>query len=481
MRRSLDREKAVNGAYHPPMVRAIWLLLLISSAALADTRNVLLIIADDQGLDLGAYGNRVLQTPNLDQLAARGTLFTNAFATVSSCSPSRSVIYTGLYSHSNGMYGLAHDVHNQHLLPSVRTLPQVLKAAGYRTALVGKKHILPESALLFDEELAPEQPGNRDVAFMASEARKFIGTGASAPFLLIVGYSDPHRAEQNFGNTRAWPAIVRQTYDPTKVIVPGHLPDLPEVSQDLAEYYESVSRLDSGVGLLLAALRETGHSSDTLVIYLSDNGRAFPGAKTTLYDEGIHLPLIIASPAPAKRGVRNDAMVSWIDILPTILDWARVPAAKAQPLPGRSILPILEQANPSGWDRVFASHSFHEIQQYYPMRALRTREYKYIINLAAPLEFPIAGDIASSPTWRAIATRPAVRLGARSTQAFLHRPPEELYDLRTDPAEVRNLAADPAHRAILERMRAELTKFRAETKDPWLPGQATVFGHAESH
>ena len=149
-------------------------LLGSTSTAFGDTRNVLLIIADDQGRDLGVYGNPVLRTPNLDRLAARGTLFTNAFATVSSCSPSRSVIYTGLYSHSNGMYGLAHDVHNQHLLPSVRTLPQFLKAAGYRTGLVGKKHILPESALPFDEELAPELPGNRDVAFMADEARKFI-------------------------------------------------------------------------------------------------------------------------------------------------------------------------------------------------------------------------------------------------------------------------------------------------------------------
>ena len=114
------------------------LFLLIQCAAAADARNVLLIVADDQGRDLGVYGNPILQTPNLDALAARGTLFTNAFATVSSCSPSRSVLYTGLYSHSNGMYGLAHDVHNQHLLPSVRTLPQYLQAAGYRTGLVGK-------------------------------------------------------------------------------------------------------------------------------------------------------------------------------------------------------------------------------------------------------------------------------------------------------------------------------------------------------
>src|SRR4029079_14368236 len=189
------------------MIRALWLLVLISSAAFADTRNVLLVIADDQGLDLGVYGNSVLRTPNLDQLAARGTLFTDAFATVSSCSTSRSVIYTGLYSHSNGMYGLAHDVHNQHLLPSVRTLPQYLQAAGYRTGLVGKKHILPESALPFDEELAPERPGNRDVAFVADEAPKFTSRGAGQPFLLIVGYSDPHRAPENFGNTRVWPRV----------------------------------------------------------------------------------------------------------------------------------------------------------------------------------------------------------------------------------------------------------------------------------
>jgi N-sulfoglucosamine sulfohydrolase len=278
-----------------------------------------------------------------------------------------------------------------------------------------------------------------------------------------------------------WPEVTRESYDPAKVVVPAHLPGLPEVRRDLADYYESISRLDSGVGLLLDALRETAHSDDTLVIYMSDNGRPFPGAKTTLYDDGIHLPLIVSSPAQGKRGVRNGAMVSWVDIMPTILDWAGVPPPTTQRLPGRSILPILEQADPPGWDRVFASHGFHEIQQYYPMRALRTRGYKYIVNLAAPLEFPVAGDIASSPTWRAIAARPSVGLGARTVDAFLHRPAEELYDLRKDPAEVHNLAAKPEHRQVLERMRAEMAKFRADTRDPWLPGQATVFGHEEKH
>jgi len=482
----------------------------VTDAAASDPpgapHNVVLIIADDQGLDLAAYGNRTVRTPNLDALAARGTLFSDAYSTVSSCSPSRSVILSGLYSHSNGMYGLAHDIHNQHFLPWVETLPQWLKSAGYRTALVGKKHLLPDSALPFDAELAPERPGVRDVAFMAQEAHKFITAhDERRPFLLVVAFSDPHRAAQNFGNTRTWPSVERVTYDPRSVAIPPHLPDLPAVREDIAQYYESISRLDSGVGLLLDVLRSTKHAQDTLVIYLSDNGRAFPGAKTTLYDAGIHLPLIIALPertseAPAEltseappdptsepgevreggsdgQASRNDAMVSWIDIAPTILDWTGARGPQGYTLPGRSLLPILAQEHPVGWDRIYASHGFHEIQQYYPMRALRTRRYKYILNLASALSYPIAGDIESSPSWRAISEQPTAGLGGRSLQDFLHRPGEELYDLAEDPHEVHNLAGDPAHRAVLERMRAELAQFRAATHDPWLPGQSAAFGH----
>jgi N-sulfoglucosamine sulfohydrolase len=454
-----------------------WLASSVSMARAAprSRRNVLLIIADDQGRDLGVYGNPVIRTPNIDRLAARGTLFTHAFSNVSSCSPSRAVLYTGLYAHSNGMYGLAHDVHNQHLLPWVRTLPQLLKQAGYLTALVGKKHVLPDDALPFDAELAPEQPGNRDVAHMAQEAKAFMSKAGAQPFAVVVGFSDPHRAAENFGNTREWPSVERVRYDPRKVIVPAHLPDLPEVREDLAQYYESISRLDSAVGLLLEALADTGHADDTLVVYLSDNGRPFPGAKTTLYDDGIHLPLIIAAPG-RRGGVRNEAMVGWVDILPTLLDWTGAPAPPYE-LPGRSLLPILEQSSPQGWDRVFASHGFHEIHQYYPMRALRTRDYKYIVNLAPELPYPIAGDVASSPSWRAITAKPDARLGARTLDAYLHRPAEELYALESDPHEVVNLAGERAAREVLAEMRSELERFRIETRDPWLPGQFSPFGH----
>src|SRR3984957_459355 len=276
---------------------------LTSGAVLNDTapaqtgssgpgRNILLIIADDQGYDLSCCGGRV-QTPVLDNLITHGTLFTQGYATVSSCSSSRATLYTGLYSHTNGMYGLSHDVHNFSLLDDIKTLPWMLQQSGYRTALVGKKHVKPDALLPYDDWLAPEQPGIRDVAFMAHEAGRWIRAQSGTPFFLTMGYSDPHRDSLNFGNTRAWPEVKREIYSPSEVLIPSHLPDLPGVRQDLAQYYESVSRFDSGVGILLQELRDAGHENDTLVIYLSDNGRPFPGAKDNLYEPGLHLPLII--------------------------------------------------------------------------------------------------------------------------------------------------------------------------------------------
>jgi N-sulfoglucosamine sulfohydrolase len=445
------------------------------SAARTTRPNVLLLIADDQGLDAGCYGSPV-KTPNLDRLAAEGTLFTQGYATVSSCSSSRSVLYTGLFSHSNGMYGLAHDVHNQSLLDWVVTLPKLMSAAGYATALVGKKHIRPETALPYDAELVPERPGVRDVAALAAAAGEFIRESEQKPFFLTVGFSDPHRADESFGNTRAWPNVIRTLYNAEDVKIPAHLPDLPAIRTDLAQYYESVSRLDRGVGLLLSELESTGHARDTVVIFLSDNGRPFPGAKTCLYDEGIHLPLIIRLPN-VTRGLRCEAMTSWIDITPTILDLAHAPPPTGYKLPGRSLLPILNQLRPTGWDRIFASHSFHEINQYYPMRAVRTSRHAYIANLAPQLSFPIAGDVAASPSWKAIASSGA-KLGKRSLNAYLHRPAEELYDVVNDPDQLINVAGSADFSDTLKQMRESLRQWRAASKDPWLAGQTSPFEHS---
>lgn len=444
-------------------------------------RNVLLIVADDLGCDAGCYGGAI-HTPALDRLASQGTLFTDAYAAVSSCSSSRATLYTGLYPHTNGMYGLSHDVHNFSLLDDVRTLPWMLEQAGYATALVGKLHVKPVAALAYDDWLLPERPGDRDVAAMAHAAGRWM-RAQTKPFFLTIGYSDPHRAgdPSQFGNTRAWPEVERKRYAPGEVRVPAHLPDLPEVRADLAEYGEAVSRLDSGVGILLSELADAGRADDTLVIFLSDNGRPFPGAKDNLYADGIRLPLIVRVPNQQRRGVRNRAMVSWVDVAPTILDWAGAALPKdyrLAPLPGRSLLPIVEAQAPGGWDAVFATHSFHEIDQYYPIRALRTREYSYFHNLQPELTVPVASDVALSPTWKAITAAPGTRLGKRSLDAFRHRPTEELYDLAADPGEVVNLAADPAHATVIADLRERLARWRTATHDPWMQGVTDPFGRA---
>ena len=449
----------------------------IAAKARPRERNVLLLISDDQGLDLGCYGVPI-HTPRIDRLAAEGTRFTQGFAAVSSCSPSRAVINTGLYTHQNGMYGLQHDVHHQSLLDGIETLPALLRRAGYATVLVGKKHVGPDSAFPYEAELVPERSGIRDVRELAIAAASFIRSTDERPFFVTLAYSDPHRAAVDYGNDRTWPGVAPVRYDPATVPIPAHLPDLPAVRADLAEYYESLSRLDAGVGMILDALAATGRADDTLVIFLSDNGRPFPGAKTNLYDAGLHLPLIIR--APGKAAAVNDAMVSWVDIAPTVLDWTGV-APPSYALSGKTLLPLLGRRGDKTRDTVFASHDFHEINQYYPMRSVRTRRHSYILNLAHPLDYPIAGDVAGSPSWKAIMADPGVRLGKRSQTAYRKRPAEELYDLTRDPDEVINVIADPAYAQVLTELRAALQTMRTATHDPWLVGQTDPYSHLGRH
>src|ERR1700733_9623362 len=242
----------------------ILLLALLPATAHAQTKpkNVVLIIADDLGMQVGCYGDKTIKTPNLDALAKRGIRFTKAYATVSSCSPSRASIFTGLYTHQNGMYGLQHATHKQECHAWVQGLPNLLRSAGYFTGLIGKFHVGPDASFNFHRlALNTKQ---RSVAFMAQQARDFIKDADKKPFFLVMAYQDPHRAAKGFGNEphAADPKEVK--YDPKDVVVPYYLPDCDDVRKDLAEYYQSVTRMDRGVGLLLEVLREMGQLDETL-------------------------------------------------------------------------------------------------------------------------------------------------------------------------------------------------------------------------
>jgi N-sulfoglucosamine sulfohydrolase len=233
-------------------------------------------------------------------------------------------------------------------------------------------------------------------------------------------------------------------------------------------YWQAISRLDQGVGALLETLHVSGREDETLVIFASDNGAPFPMAKTNLYEPGIRVPLVIRHPVQIHRGIVSPAMVGFADVFATILDWARLPKPDSKGLKARSVLPILEATHPSGWDEIYASQSFHEVTMYYPMRAVRTRQHKLIVNLASPLPFPIAEDVFDSETWQGIVHHAEPALGDRPLAQYLQRPKLELYDVIQDPAESKNLASDPALASVLRDLQERIRDWQDKTSDPWL-------------
>lgn len=433
-------------------------------------RNVLILISDDHGLNQsGCYGNEKIKTPNIDALAANGVRFTNAFTTAASCSSSRSTILTGLHPHQNGQYGLQHRYHNFILQPWVQTLPVLLKKNGYITGIIGKLHVGPAEQLPFDF-VVPENNTimfGRDVKLMAEKAGEFFNQNKDNPFFLLIGYTDPHRQGKGFANQRQYAGIETTVYDPADIIVPYFLPNIPEVREELADMYQAVTRLDSGIGIVIEKLRASGRYEDTLIIYLTDNGIPFPGAKTNVYDSGVHLPMIVCSPNVEKKGIVNNAMVSFADLVPTILDWTRTLGPNYR-LAGKSFLPILDRENPEGWNEVYHSQTFHEVTMYYPMRSIRTKDFKYILNLFPELEFPLASDIFGSKSWQAILQRKLKRMGKIKIDNYLHRPAEELFNLKEDPEEINNVAKSSQYQIVLDEMRSKLKVMREITEDPWL-------------
>ncbi|MCK4514370.1 MAG: sulfatase-like hydrolase/transferase, partial [Spirochaetaceae bacterium] len=258
-----------------------------------------------------------------------------------------------------------------------------------------------------------------------------------------------------------------QRYSEDEVIVPSFLSDMPEVRAELAQYYQSISRLDRGVGHLVSVLRDEGKLENTIVIYISDNGAAFPQAKTTLYEPGMNLPCIIRSPFHRNRGTTNDGLVTWADITPTILDFAGL-YQEPDDYHGRSFAEIIDQETPEDWrEEIFASHTFHQVTNYYPMRVVRTKRHKFIWNVAWKLDYSFASDLWASASWQATLRANLGTFGARTVNSYIHRPRFELYDLETDPNEVQNLAEQPEHVAMVEAFVEKLKAFQRDTNDPW--------------
>ncbi|MDF1739961.1 MAG: sulfatase [Verrucomicrobiales bacterium] len=440
--------------------------LLFLTSGISGQKNVLLLISDNQTWhDVGCYGNKTVKTPNIDKLASEGVRFEEAFATTASCGPSRAVMYTGLLTHRNGQYAHPHREHNQQLRDDVTSVFAMLKDDGYRTGLIGKDHIKPKEKYPIDHKprISP-----RDVSKMARSAGEFI-SGSEDPFFLVMAYTDPHPISiegvaWGVEKTKAYTPI---EYDTATLRVPPFLPDTEHVREGIAGYYQQISHMDHGVGLVLEELENSGHKDDTLVIFISDHGTSEPGAMGTHYEPGVRVPFIVRKPGLENPASPNQALVAFTDITPTILDWTGVTFDKYA-LHGRSILPVLDQTAPEGWDAALLSHVAHDFFAYYPMRTLRERRYKLIWNITPGTEYPLPIDTVQRRTWVEMRERGDIKIGERPVESFLHRPRLELYDLKEDPWETNNLAENADQEERVSRMVGDLVKRLTDQEDPWL-------------
>jgi arylsulfatase A-like enzyme len=380
--------------------------------------NLLIVHWHDTGRWLGVYGHPGVASPCIDGLAAEGILFTRAHAAAPLCSPSRGALFSGRYPHSNGLIGLAH--HGFEYRAGVRTLPQILADSGWYSALFGMQHETSyPSRLGFDEFDVSNSYCEHVVALVQEWLTVSAPFEEGNPFLLTAGFFETHRP---YPRERYAPAALDE------VEVPDYLPDTREVRGDLADFYGAIAVADAAVGRLLDTLAETGLDANTWVVFFTDHGAPFPRAKSTLYDSGTGIGMIIRPPKRLGIGPRvYDELFSGVDLLPTLLDLLGIDIpAEVEGIshagnllrPATDIAPVRRE--------VFAEKMFHD--SFDPIRAIRTKEYNYIENYARRPLLDLPLDIQDSPSGQTVAPFVA---GSR--------PGRELYDLLEDPAELNNL------------------------------------------
>jgi arylsulfatase A-like enzyme len=404
--------------------------------------NILYLNSHDSGRTIQPYGHAV-PTPNLQRLAEEGVLFRQAFCAGPTCSPSRAGLLTGQSCHSSGMIGLAHrgfalKDYRQHII-------HALRPAGYHAALIGVQHVAADPALIgYDEIVATP---TRDAEHVAPAAARWLRERPTQPFFLEVGFTETHREFHAPGPAE----------DARYCLPPAPLPDTPETRRDIAAFKASARALDQGIGAVLDALDQSGLAENTLVICTTDHGIAFPGMKCHLTDHGIGVMLILRGPGGFRGGQVCEALVSQIDLFPTVCELLDLP--RPAWLQGRSLMPLIRGEAAEINDAVFAEVTYHAA--YEPQRAARTRRWKYIRRYGerkTPV-LPNCDDSPSKDVW--------LRGGWREREVAA----EQLYDLLFDPQERNNVAADPALAGTLAEMRARLDRWMTETDDPLLRGE----------
>ena len=422
---------------------AVWtvaLLMILGSTApaeVAEKPNIIWLMAEDMCPDLSCYGVKAVQTPHLDQLAAQGSRYTNAFCTSPVCSPSRSAMMTGMHQNTIGAH--QHRTAGKKPLPDgVRPITHYLKEAGYYTA-IGCGH-----------------SGKTDLNFTtdpAFDGKDWKGRKPGQPFFAQISFSNTHRG---------WGRDTERPIDPATVEIPPYYPDHPLIRRDWANGLEEIQKMDRLVGGVLRRLEDEGIVDTTLVFFIGDNGQCHIRGKQFLYDAGLHVPLLVRWPGRVKPGTVCDDLVMTIDISAAILRAAgcTLPAH----LQGRD---FLDPATPKR-THVFGARDKMD-NTHDAMRTVRTKDFSYILNLMPERAWCQLNEYKER-SYPALALMNVLHLKGQLTpeqDRFMQptKPEEELYDLRKDPHELRNVAADPAYRETLEAMRARMAEERKAVND----------------
>lgn len=433
--------------------------------------NILFITADDLNYNsLGITGCPIPGvTPNIDRLAQEGIRFVHAHVTSAVCQPSRSVLMTGRYPHRNGAFGFGP------INPEVTTLQELLRAAGYYNGIIGKEtHLAPAYKFCWDAYIRTNDKENgygRDPQVYYRYTKQLIDEAVSKeePFFLMANSHDSHRpfaGSENELKAFGRNTNVSRVFTPEEIEIPRFLPDLPDVRKEVAQYFSSVHRCDETVGEILRALKESGQEENTLVMFLSDNGMAFPFAKTNCYLTSTKTPWIVRWPGKIKPGVVDEEhFISGIDFMPTILETVGLP--KADGLDGRSFLDLLLGQTQANRSRVFTVFNQTAAKKDYPMRSVQNKRFGYIYNDWSDQENVFINESQSGLTFKAMQQAAEHdEVISKRVSFFQYRVKEELYDFEKDPDALVNLIAEPEYSHVVNDSRKELLQAMSSTNDP---------------
>lgn len=410
--------------------------------------NILMITCHDIGQHLGCYGIETVHTENLDKLAAKGCRFENFYATTPVCTPSRGSLHTGRYPQSNGLMGLSHEPWGWRFKLGEKHTAAILKEQGYETYLIGLQHLVRNKdvcILGYDHVVSKK----RDPSENIEEAKKLFQKANSnkIPFFAKIGFLEVHR---KFKNGK----------DESKgVHIPHFLKDTPEIREDLAQFQATIRFFDKCVGEILDALEKSQVADNTLVIFTSDHGIPYIGAKWTLYESGIRIPLIIYWPGTKLTGGKvYTQLMSNVDVLPTILDLIDAPIPKN--IQGVSFKDLLT-AKKTGPVReaVFAQYVSHALRDT-TSRCIRTERYKLTRYFEPGRNIVFPTDV--NPQKLAAHTARPQRKGKR--------PVVQLFDLQADPHERKNLTQNPEYAEMTKDLSNQLWTWMEKVDDPILKG-----------